>query len=166
MEPPHRGSRGQRASGATPQMQPALPPGSSKSASLCACAWWGWAGRRQAVGSDGPGNVAAGAASPGEQGHARAVLREHKRLPQEETAALEPADRRAPLGTPGHCPHLLPPHSFVKVCRCLFWRRSRGLQVLGFSDIGRDTSEPFGQEHCPIPDHAPASPPSGRLCLH
>lgn len=71
------------------------------------------------MGSDRPSDVASGAVSPGEQGHAQAVLREHKRPPQE-----EPADQRAPLGTPGHCPHLLPPHSFVKVCHCLFWRRS------------------------------------------
>lgn len=86
---------------------------------------------------------------------------------------------KAPWGlTPGHCPHLLPPlssvrvcrrlswrrssmrvcrclscrRSSVRVCRRLSWRRSRDLQVLGFSNTGRDISEPFGQEHSPLPE--------------
>ena len=45
-------ARGRRASGATPQTQPALPSGSSRSPGSCACTWWGRGGRRRAVGPE------------------------------------------------------------------------------------------------------------------
>ena len=102
------------------------PPCPLTPARLLACACWEVvAGRRQGVGSNWSSDVAPGTVSPGEQGHTQAVLRIHRGRLRRRQQFQSLKTKGCPWGiTPGHCPHLLPPLSFVKVCCCLFWRRS------------------------------------------
>lgn len=105
VEPPHRGSRVRRVSGATPQMQPTLPSDSSKAASLCVLGGGGGeeagCGLRLVQRHGHWGGVSGGA------GAHSGCSEDTQRPPQEKTAVPEPEDQRVPLGN--HSWALSPP---------------------------------------------------------